>query len=212
MTSTKLSFRLIFLLLFHSAVASSQASDTLAVFLSKEFGEDIRYFSPLRQFADQAILTRANGKMPIYWNSSPYHGKDSYVTYEFLIGHSTGTSSDVRYFDLSLNGETLFTLITTPKQTDFSGWSGANLVGCEYRFVPLEYDVNGDVFGKLYITVPSEIVRTKARFGLSGLDEQSRDWMMVFKYSRNLKIEVEPTNLILRKDDTRQMNVYIDYP
>lgn len=204
---------LILLLILLSLTSPGQApQDTIALFHNKKSGEDITYFSPLRQFADKAILTRANGKMPIFWYSMPSISRSPLVTYEFLIGHSTGTSSGERFFDLSLNGELLCTLSTQPKQSGLGGWSVKGNADVFVEFKPLEYDVNGDVFGKLFITLPAGMTRDSALFGLKGQDQSSRDWMMIFNYSRNLKIEVEPTNLILREDNSRQMNVYIDYP
>lgn len=188
------------------------AGDTISVFMSKIVGEDINYFSPMRQFATKALLTRANGAMPISWSSQIYSGTETTLTYEFLIGHSTGTSSGVREFDLSLNGVPLLTITTTPKKTSLDGYRGGNSEGISYEVSPIEFDVNGDLFGFLRITIPAARVREQADFSLTGRDAQSRDWMMVFMYSRNLKYESEITNLVLKQDRRRQLNVYMDYP
>src|SRR5258706_13983099 len=99
--------------LLFSLQAVSQSSDTLNGFQEKISGEEINYFSHLHQFAKTALLTRVNGEMPISWQSPVYTGNKEFVVYEFLLGHSTGTSTGDRHFNVFLNEKKLFT-ITTP--------------------------------------------------------------------------------------------------
>src|SRR5215831_18170055 len=101
----------LFLLL--SIKSFSQLADTINGFENKIKGEEINYFSPLHQFAKTALLTRMNGEMPISWQSPVYAGKKNMVVYEFLLGHSTGTSKADRHFDVWLNDQKILT-ITTP--------------------------------------------------------------------------------------------------
>ena len=190
---------------------NAMADDTLTVFLQKEKGEDIQYFSPLHQFAKMALLTRTNGKMPIGWYAQSYHGKEKYVTYEMLVGFSTGTSSGERHFDVALNGTHLFFITTKPKMSGDFTLQEVN-ERFSYSFRLLEYDINGDAFGYLYITVPADMVNETALFNIAGSDQNSRDWLMVFNYSRSLKYDVEPTSLLLRENGRRHLNLYIDFP
>jgi hypothetical protein len=81
-----------------------------------------------------------------------------------------------------------------------------------YQFVHQEYDLNNDGFGSLFITVPSKLVQEKAVFSLSGLNQNSRDWMMVFMYQKQLRFLVQATNLVLRKENKRQVNILVDNP
>ncbi|HYM95273.1 MAG TPA: hypothetical protein VET23_14130, partial [Chitinophagaceae bacterium] len=60
--------------IFISINSFSQPADTLQGFQSKVSGEEINYFSPLHQFAQTALLTRANGMNPIRWVAFPYKG------------------------------------------------------------------------------------------------------------------------------------------
>ena len=190
----------------------SQTSDTLNGFENKIKGEEIDYFSPLHQFAKTALLTRVNGEMPISWESPVYKGNKETVSYEFLLGHSTGTSSDNRHFNVWLNEEKLFTITTPMKKKGNYIISGNGENGASYFFSSEEYDANGDVFGRLFITVPTALVKTKAVFTISGQNENSRDWLMIFMYRKGLKILVQPTNLVTFKENKRQLNVFVDNP
>src|SRR5437762_14026246 len=113
-----------FSLLF-SLQAISQTSDTLNGFREKINGEEINYFSHLHQFAKTALLTRVNGEMPISWESPVYNGGKEFVTYEFLLGHSTGTSSGDRHFDVWLNEKKIFTITTPMHKKDKYSISGS---------------------------------------------------------------------------------------
>ncbi len=203
---------LVTLLCLLSCQSFASSSDTLNGFENKISGEEINYFSHMHQFAKTALLTRATGAMPISWEAPVYKGSNSLTTYEFLMGHSTGTSSGDRKFDVSLNGKLLFTITTFMKKKGEYSLSGQSKDECSYIFIQQEYDINGDAFGKLFITVPSSLVKQKAAFTISGQNQDSRDWLMIFMYQRGLKMIAEPTNLITRRENKRQLNLYIDNP
>jgi alpha-mannosidase len=199
-------------LLFKSMQGYSQPADTLNGFLQKVKGEEINYFSPLHQFAKTALLTRVNGEMPISWESPAYKGNNQTVTYQFLMGHSTGTSSGDRHFEVSLNDQKLFTITTLMKKRGSYSIKGSGENNTSFLFIPEEYDVNGDAFGKLFITIPAGLVKEKARFTINGQNENSRDWLMIFMYQKGLKVIIQPTNLVTRKENKRQLNIFIDNP
>jgi alpha-mannosidase len=200
------------ILLFLSLQALSQTSDTLNGFQQKIKGEEINYFSPLHQFAKTALLTRVNGEMPISWQSPVYAGNLPMVTYQFLMGHSTGTSTGDRHFDVTLNDLMLFTITTPMKQKGSYTIEGRGENNSSFFFIHDEYDVNGDGFGKLFITIPANLAKGKANFTINGINENSRDWLMIFMYQKGLKIIAEPTNLVTRKENKRQLNIFIDNP
>ena len=190
----------------------AQKEDTLNGFLQKLKGDEINYFSPLHQFAPAALLTRVTGTMPISWESPAYSGSQESVTYEFLMGHSSGTSGADRHFDVLLNDQKLFTITTPMKKKGKYSFSGKGSNNSSFNFIQQEYDVNGDAFGKLFITVPASSVHQKAVFKIDGENEQSQDWLMIFMYQKGLKLIVQPTNLVTRKENKRQLNVFIDNP
>jgi alpha-mannosidase len=199
-------------LLLFSLNCPAQIADTLNGYLKKIKGDEINYFSPLHQFANVALLTRVTGDMPISWESPIYSGNQQSVTYEFLLGHSTGTSSGDRNFDVWLNDKKLFTIRTPMKKKGKYIISGQGENNSLYNFIQEEYDVNGDAFGKFFITVPAASVNKKADFTIEGKNENSQDWLMIFMYQRGLKLIVQPTNMITRKENKRQLNVFVDNP
>ena len=85
-------------------------------FEKKIEGEEITYFSPFHEFAQTSMLTRCNGQSPIVWEAKSTDPKAQKVQFQFLIGHSTGTSGGERFFEWTLNGNTLFTFHTLPKR------------------------------------------------------------------------------------------------
>lgn len=203
--------RLFFVLLAVKLSFYSSSQDTLNAYSAKIAGEEIQYFSPYYRFAKVALLTRCNGNSPISWSAPSYLGKKKTVTYELLIGHSTGTSSGDREFQLSLNGKDYLKIKTRPKQP--MGYSfRAETEDMKVRFKFLCFDTNNDGFGKLYITLPAKLVNEKADFSIRGVDASSRDWLMVFMYEKGLKIDAESTQLLTRKENKRQLNFYIDQP
>ena len=200
------------LLLLFSLQAVSQTPDTLNGFWKKISGEEINYFSHLHQFAKTALLTRVNGEMPISWESPVYNGNKEFVTYEFLLGHSTGTSTGDRHFDVLLNEKKIFTITTPMHRKEKYSISGSGENNTAYLFVQEEYDANGDAFGKFFITVPSGLVNKRSSFTNNGQHENSRDWLMIFMYQKGLKTIAQPTNLVTRKENKRQLNVFVDNP
>lgn len=199
-----------FLLL--TTICHGQKTDTLGGFESKVFGEEINYFSPYDRFAKTALLTRCNGNSPISWNAPVYKGKRKTVTYEVLMGHSTGTSSGERHFHVDLNGLYFGTIVTKPQAIKNYVIEDDYENGIKLRFEWMEFDANNDGFGKLYITVPSKLVKETCTISITGDDQHTRDWMMVFMYNRSFKVEAESTQLVTRKENRRQLNLYVDQP
>ncbi len=172
-------------------------------------GEDITYFSPFRQFANQALLTRCNGSSAIEWLAQTPQSKEGKVVYRFLIGFSNGTSGADRHFDFYLNGKQLFTF-TTKKSwvTERFSQLGCNFAPqANYRFTLLEKDINKDVFGYLEIELPFQGFDQKAVFKAVGQDAQSRDWLMVFDFQDEFKTTLTASNLILRTEQMRPLNL-----
>lgn len=204
----------LFLLLFmvNSNFTSAQVSDTISGYGNKLSGEEIRYYSPLHQFANTALLTRVNGSMPISWEAPVYTGQQERVTYVLLTGHSSGTSTADRHFEVTLNNIPLFTITTPMKKKGPFTSEGRGAAFADWKFIQEDYDVNGDAFGKLYISIPAAWVNKKAIFRINGLNENARDWLMVFMYKPGFKGIAEPTNLVTRKENRRQLNLFFDIP
>lgn len=203
--------RLFFTLLLISSVCSAQKTDTLAGFESKISGEEIVYYSPYQRFAKNALLTRCNNNGAISWKAPAYSGKAKFVCFEVLIGHSTGTSSGERKFLITLNGKELLPWATYPQMAGpFSQSVRQKNAKAEFKF--LELDANKDAFGRLFITVPAKLIKKGAVFAIEGVNQESRDWLMVFQFQHSFQVQAEATQLITRKENKRQLNAYILQP
>ncbi|MEY5001001.1 MAG: hypothetical protein RLZZ211_1037 [Bacteroidota bacterium] len=197
------------ILLFLGLNSYLAAQTQPAGFSKKISGEDISYFSPFREFADLALLTRCNGVSPIEWEASTPKREAGMAKYQFLIGFSNGTSGADRHFDFYLNGKLLYTF-TTKKSWVNERFSqlGCNFAPeANYRFTLLEKDINKDVFGYLEIELPIQDFDQKAVFKVVGQDMQSRDWLMVFQFKAQTKVKVQASALVLRAEQKRPINV-----
>ena len=182
--------------IFLALNASFFAQQQFSGFEKALSGENITYFSPFREFADLALLTRCNGASPIEFEAAESNSQDGKVHYQFLIGFSNGTSGGDRLFDVYLNDSLLFTF-----QTE-KNWVERNSLQYESRFAPqsqmsftlLEKDINKDMFGYLDMELPAN-QQGKRQFKVVGRDLQSRDWLMVFQYKAQTKVKVEKANL-----------------
>ncbi len=197
------------ILLFLGLNSYLAAQTQPAGFSKKISGEDISYFSPFREFADLALLTRCNGVSPIEWEASTPTIEAGVAKYQFLIGFSNGTSGADRNFDFFMNGKQLFTFTTKKSWVNerFSqlGRNFAPEANC--RFTLLEKDINKDMFGYLEVELPSQGLDQNAVFKVVGQDAQSRDWLMVFQYKADTKVKVQASALVLRAEQKRPINV-----
>ena len=204
-------FSILFLFLILSSKISAQNLSTALGYASKISGEEIKYFSPLHEFANTALLTRANGKSPISLQLEIEEAESEFRTFELLIGHSTGTSSGNREFIFSIDGKELFRLETSPKEPLGTVKAGRSDEDIAFGFESMEQDINKDAFGFLRIEIPDRFVH-KGELTVFGVNAESRDWLMVFEYKRALKIITTPTQLVLRKNNKLQLNVAVDFP
>ncbi len=205
-------FPILFLFLILSSNSEAQEIPSALGYASRIAGEEIKYFSPLRVFANTALLTRANGNSPIVLQlETKRETERETVTYELLIGHSTGTSSGDREFIFSIDGKELFRLETSPKEPLGTIKGGRKTEDISFEFRSIEQDINKDAFGFLRIEIPDRLVHN-GELTVLGVNAESRDWLMVFEYKRTLKIITTPTQLVLRKNNKLQMNIAVDYP
>lgn len=204
--------RLLLVSILLSCSTFAQKTDTIPGFEQKIGGEEIVYFSPYQRFAKNALLARCNNNGAISWSANPYKGKAKMVCYEVLIGHSTGTSSGTRTFNLSLNSEVILQLTTQAKEKGRYSYIATGKYTSKLEFVFIEFDANRDGFGKLFITVPAKLVQQKADFLVEGVYQDSRDWLMVFQFQNKFDAQAEATQLITKKENKRQLNTYLFQP
>lgn len=178
-----------------------------AGFSQKISGEDIVYFSPFRNFAKQALLTRCDGTSPIEFTAQKPILKDGIAEFRFLIGFSSGTSAADRFFDVYLNDTLLFTFRTEKRWSERQNFQLASNYAPQghYRFTMLEKDINKDLFGYFELELPFQ-PGEGTRFKIVGRAAQSRDWLMLFAYQDAFKTALSASNLILRNEQMRPLN------
>ena len=196
------------ILLFLGLSTYLDAQSQSAGFSQKITGEDISYFSPFREFANLALLTRCNGVSPIEWEAAAPTVQKGKVNYQFLIGFSNGTSGGDRLFDVYLDDSLIFTFKTKKIWLEVNSFQNESIFAPQSNlsFTLLEKDINKDMFGYLHIELPENQVG-KRHFKIVGRDLQSRDWLMVFQYKAQTKVNVQPSALVLRAEQKRPINV-----
>lgn len=193
-----------FLLIISSAAFKAQE---IAGFDQKISGEDIVYFSPFRNFAKQALLTRCDGTSPIEFTAQKPNLQEGIAQFRFLIGFSSGTSAADRFFDVYLNDSLLFTFKTEKRWSERQNFQLASNYAPQghYRFTMLEKDINKDLFGYFELELPFKKGQD-TRFKIVGRAAQSRDWLMLFAYQDAFKTALSASNLILRAEQLRPLN------
>jgi hypothetical protein len=196
-------------LLFFLLIISSSAikAQEIAGFTQKISGEDIVYFSPFRNFAKQALLTRCDGTSPIEFTAQKPNLQEGIAQFRFLIGFSSGTSAADRFFDVYLNDSLLFTFKTEKRWSERQNFQLASNYAPQghYRFTMLEKDINKDLFGYFELELPFKEGQD-TRFKIVGRAAQSRDWLMLFAYQDAFKTALSASNLILRAEQLRPLN------
>lgn len=165
-------------------------------------GENIRYFSAFPDYATTALLTRAtDGKKVIAWQTAPVPAKikGPYVYFSWVAGHSTGTSSGDRYFDVYVNDAKLLTIITKPGN-QLPVWSYAAADSSRIVFQQTKRDGANDAHGLMFLRLPvSRVTPGKpVRIKIIGQAQQSNDWFMTFKFSFQEKVDINPQPFILK--------------
>ena len=196
------------ILLFFGLNSNLEAQTLPAGFSQKISGEDLSYFSPFREFANLALLTRCNGASPIEWEAAAPTVQEGKVNFQFLIGFSNGTSGGDRLFDVYLDDRLIFTFETKKNWVEVNSFQHESIFASQSNlsFSLLEKDINKDMFGYLNIQLPENQVG-KRRFKIVGRDLQSRDWLMVFEYKAQTKVKVQASALVLRAEQKRPVNV-----
>jgi alpha-mannosidase len=196
------------ILLFLGLSTYLDAQTHPAGFFKKISGEDLSYFSPFREFANLSLLTRCNGVSPIEWEAAAPIVQEGKVNYQFLIGFSNGTSGGDRLFDVYLDDSLIFTFETKKNWEEVNSFQHESIFApqSDLSFTLLEKDINKDMFGYLNIELPENLLG-KRRFKIVGRDLQSRDWLMVFQYKAQTKVNVQPSALVLRAEQKRPINV-----
>ncbi|MDR6526879.1 hypothetical protein J2787_002259 [Chryseobacterium rhizosphaerae] len=173
-------------------------------------GENIDYFSAFPDHATRALLTRTtDGAKTIEWETAPVPQKNtgSYVYFNWLVSHSSGTSGGPRNFDLYINDQKALTLTTYPANQR-PDWIAKAADSTAFVFHQTKMDGLKDSYGIAYLRVPvSKVTPGKPlRLKIVGQAQNSRDWLMTYKFTFQEKIDAQSTPFLL-KDGKRLLTL-----
>jgi alpha-mannosidase len=165
-------------------------------------GENISYFSAFPDYATVALLTRTtDGKKTIEWETAPVPAttKGPYVYFSWVAGHSTGTSSGNRHFDVFVNDEQLLSFTTLPKNQQ-PVWTYGAADSSRIVFEQTKTDGAKDAHGFMYLRLPINRVTPGKPVGIKivGQKQESNDWFMTFKFSFEEKVDVQSMPFLLK--------------
>ncbi|REC48888.1 glycoside hydrolase [Chryseobacterium pennipullorum] len=164
-------------------------------------GENIDYFSAFPEHATRALLTRTtDGTKTIEWETAPVPQKNTgpYVYFNWLASHSSGTSGGMRSFDLYINDQKTVTLTTSPANQR-PNWVFKAADSTAFVFQQTKTDGLKDSYGIAYLRVPANKVTPgkPLRLKIVGHAQNSRDWMMTYKFTFQEKIDAQSTPFLL---------------
>lgn len=156
-------------------------------------GDEIQYSSGI-EGVKKALLTRATtGKKRIEWRTAPVSNiiKNDEITFIHYVGYGNGRPGSI--FNFFVEGEKKGEIRLPEKDTE--NWKLPLENNESIEFVRHFTDSNGDSYGYLYYTVPAKSLKKgmSLKMGLTGANEVSSIWFMVFK--RNLSETMEVTQL-----------------
>ncbi|MBS7255766.1 glycoside hydrolase family 38 N-terminal domain-containing protein [Flavobacterium branchiicola] len=165
-------------------------------------GENITYSSAFQDYATVALLTRTtDGNKTIEWETAPVpaNSKDKYVYFSWVAGHSSGTSSGERNFDLYVNDEKTLTFTTFPKNQK-TNWIFKAKDESALVFEQIKLDGANDAQGYAFLRLPVSKIKPglTARIKIVGQNQRSNDWFMTFKFGFEENVKVTPMPFLLK--------------
>lgn len=156
-------------------------------------GEVIGYHS-FHPSATHALLTRAtDGNKTIEWETEPLptNYRNRFAYFVWIAGHSSGTSTGDRSFDLFVNGSKWFTFKTTAR-LPVRSWNLTGPGNSELSFHTVWLDQLKDVYGYMCLRVSTQNLKQGEPFRLKAVGEKagSNDWYMTFQYAMAESVEV----------------------
>jgi len=165
-------------------------------------GENINYYSAFPDYATTALLTRCtDGNKTIEWETAPVpqNMKGKYVYFSWVAGHSSGSSSGNRNFDLYVDGKKLLTFTTLPAHQK-PNWEFTTPDSSALVFQQTKRDAANDAQGLAYLRLPLSKVKPgqSVKLKVVGEAQNSEDWYMTFKFSFEEKVDINPMPFLLK--------------
>ncbi len=186
-------------------------------FTNRIAGENLDYHS-CHPDANLALLIRCfNDKDYIEWKTDTIAPgfKNQLVTFAWIAGYSTGTSSSSHKFYLYLNDHLLFEFKTAPDQKR-KDWHITSENGSVLFFKFANVDQVDDFFGYMTLTIPVELLDSLnyARIKIKGDATNSKDWYMTMQYPLIPKTRISPEKVITKDSSgnfLQRVKVSIDH-
>ena len=167
-------------------------------------GENISYTSALPDVATSALLSRtSDGTMSIVWETEPVRfSGEKYIYFAMVSGHAQGTLHGDRNFDFYINEQKKFTIRLKKDSDDNSAFYAEAPSGEAIVFVKTKEDGASDSHGYLYLRIPTALYEKgkPLQLKITGQNQNSPDWFMVFKYSLEEKVDLVPLSLITNQN------------
>lgn len=168
-------------------------------FSKRIYGENLDYHS-CHPEANLALLIRCfNDKDFIKWETDPIpdNYSNQYVTFVWIAGYSTATSTAPHTFHLYLNDKPVFDFHTSPNDPQ-KDWNVTNINGSTLKFKFIKIDQVDDFFGYMQLTIPtSELNKNRtATIKIKGDATNSKDWYMTMQYPLKPKIRITPEKIV----------------
>jgi putative alpha-1,2-mannosidase len=169
------------------------ASDILVSGYARSLGgETINYHSSYPYVKDALLARATDGTMKIEWETEivPANARADTVTFVWLAGNCTRKGG--HGFDLFVDGTKWLTFHNSQDPARTS-WRERATNGAELIFVGKRTDIFGDLFGEMFLRVPSALLIPGKALTLRVVGENggSRDWYMTFEHSVQPDIRVE---------------------
>lgn len=177
-------------------------------------GENLEYHSCHPEATLSLLIRCLNKKDFIEWETDSTDGKTEEVTFVWIGGFSTGTSTSNHTFKLSLNDKYLLSFTTKPK-SETADWS-VKENGAELFFKFGRVDQHNDFFGYFSLTIPISFLNGSrtAKIKVHGDATGSNDWYMTMQYPLVPKIRVTPEKIVVKGENGKsyqRVKVSIDH-
>lgn len=194
--------------------AESGDRQLLNGFVKDIAGEHIDYHS-FHPYATGALLTRClDGKQAISWMTEPVPDAPSTesLTFAWIGGHSSGSSTADATFSLNINGKPILKF-TTARARRVWKWRVNGGGDVTLSFEAKWEDSVGDLFGYFFLTVPVRAYAkgTALTVNIAGDSLGRRDWYMTFKYQMKESLVVRSQPALLKRGGNQLIDVLIDH-
>jgi len=156
-----------------------QTSDWFEGFEKSITANDFSYHS-LRDDIQEAMLTRCtDGKMAVEWLAPVVKEQNTKKTATFLWLAAIDLTSEKHYFDVYINDEKKFTIISG----NHKDWLIKSNDGGKFGFKSFDVDQHGDAHGYMYLSAPANwlIKGKQLKIKIVGRAENSNTWIIIYK-------------------------------